>query len=415
MTVRAIVLRPLSFIAVGAAIALAAMLASHRPYALEAGHLVGGIAAICAVLGIVYTLTAVRLIGRFFARPLAEAGHYPPVTLMKPLHGDEWQLAEHLASFFDQDYPGPVQYVFGVHDADDIALKAVAAVRARYPDAHVTTVADARLHGPNRKVSNLINMLEQAEHGLLCFADSDVRVERDYLRTIVGALQVPDVGLVTSAYRGMAAPGFWPRASAASTNYLFFPGVVTGLAARLARPCFGQSIALRRSTLSTIGGLHRFAHHLAEDHAIGEAVREIGLKVAVPPRLVDHACIETTARVYLTHESRWSQTIRAADPLGHLGSALMHPLPFALIAVLASGGDAGTWVLAGAALLSRLLLKLRMDRALRQSFADWFCLPLFDLLQFAVFVTSFGMSDVVWRGRRFRVDPGGRLSPRLDK
>ncbi|MBC8924763.1 glycosyltransferase, partial [Escherichia coli] len=70
-----------------------------------------------------------------------------------------------------------------------------------YPDANIKVVADARLYGPNRKIANLVNMLEHAEYSVLCFADSDVVVERDYLRAVVGALQQPDVGIVTSVYR----------------------------------------------------------------------------------------------------------------------------------------------------------------------------------------------------------------------
>jgi cellulose synthase/poly-beta-1,6-N-acetylglucosamine synthase-like glycosyltransferase len=40
-------------------------------------------------------------------------------------------------------------------------------------------------------------MLPQAAHDVLVFADSDVSVSTDYLRTIVGELQKPGVGLVT--------------------------------------------------------------------------------------------------------------------------------------------------------------------------------------------------------------------------
>ncbi|ALK32774.1 bacteriohopanetetrol glucosamine biosynthesis glycosyltransferase HpnI [Burkholderia plantarii] len=400
---------------VGAAIALSDAARHHLPFVLTLGHALATVASLCAAFGLVYTLVAAGLVGRFFARAPTLPTQYPPVTLMKPLHGDEWRLVDHLASFFDHDYPAPVQYLFGVHDANDDALRAVATLRERYPQAHITLVADARLYGPNRKICNLVNMLEQAEHDLLCFADSDVCVGRDYLYRIVGALEQPGVGLVTSAYRGISAPGLWPRAAAASTNYLFFPGVVTGLATKLARPCFGQTIAIRRATLDQIGGLAAFVHHLAEDHAIGEAVRGIGATVSVPPLIVDHACIESTFSALFTHELRWSRTIRAADPLGHLGSALMHPLPFALLALLASGGAHGAWWLVAAALAARVALKWRVDRALGQPFADLALLPLNDLLQFGIFVASFGMSDVVWRGRRLRVDPSGRLVPRLDE
>ncbi|WP_414694488.1 bacteriohopanetetrol glucosamine biosynthesis glycosyltransferase HpnI [Paraburkholderia sp.] len=366
---------------------------------------------LCAVLGIIYTCTASVLVGRFFAREVATPTSFPAVTLAKPLHGDEWQLEQHLASFFEQDYPGPVQYLFGVHDSRDQALHAVERLRERYPDAHITVVADARLYGPNRKIANLVNMLEKAEHDVLCFADSDVRVDRNFLRNIVGALQQPGVGLVTTVYRGLCAPGFWPQVAAAMTNFHFLPGVVTGLAIGRARPCFGQSIAMTRETLDRIGGLAQFAHHLAEDHALGEAVRRAGAEVFIPPILVRHACVEDTFTRLFAHELRWSRTVRAADRSGHLGAVLMHPFALAMLAVALSGGAMAAWSLAAVALVARAWLVWKIDRATGDKPGGLLCLPIWDIVQFSIYVASFCSSGVVWRGTRFRVDRNGMLSP----
>ncbi|POM17382.1 acyl-CoA dehydrogenase [Burkholderia cepacia] len=372
--------------------------------------LAGAMSIVCGLgvlLGIAYTVAASVLVGRFFSRPAAQPREYPGVTVAKPLHGDEWQLVQHLESFFVQDYPGPVQHLFGVHDAGDAALAAVETLRARYPDANIKVVADARLYGPNRKIGNLVNMLGHAEYSVLCLADSDVLVERDYLRAVVGALQQPDVGIVTSVYRGVASPGFWPGIAVAMTNYHFLPGVITGLFIGRARPCFGQTIAITRATLERIGGLARFAHHLAEDHALGEAVRQAGAQVVIPPFVVGHACVEETFSRLYAHELRWSCTIRAADRLGHAGSVLMHPVPLAL---LFSGGTAAACALAVAALAARVLLMLRTSRATGAGLRGAIWLPFVDLLQFFVFVSSFFSSHVVWRGTRFRVNREGLLS-----
>ena len=385
------------------------MVVLHLAHALvRAMSLVCGL---CVLLGVVYTLTASVLVGRFFSRAAPVPRDFPGVTVAKPLHGDEWHLGQHLESFFVQDYPGPVQHLFGVHDAGDAALAAVEALRLRYPDANITIVADARLYGPNRKIANLVNMLEHAEHDVLCLADSDVVVDRDYLRAVVGALQQPEVGIVTSVYRGVASPGFWPGVAVAMTNYHFLPGVITGLFIGRARPCFGQTIAITRATLERIGGLARFAHHLAEDHALGEAVRQIGAQVVIPPFVVGHACVEDTFATMYAHELRWSCTIRAADRLGHAGSVLMHPVPLALLALLLSGGALPAVGLTVAALAARALLMVRTALATGASLRGAAWLPFVDLLQFLIFVSSFFSSHVIWRGTRFRVDREGLLSP----
>ncbi|HZZ10861.1 MAG TPA: bacteriohopanetetrol glucosamine biosynthesis glycosyltransferase HpnI [Paraburkholderia sp.] len=386
---------------------------------MSAAHLLAAVllwACVAAALsGIAYTVLASALIGRFFARAVSEPTSFPPVTVVKPLYGDEWALLANLSSFCGQHYPGPVQFLFGVHDSDDPALHTVNELRRLHPEAHITVVADARQYGPNRKISNILNMLPQAQHDVLVFADSDVSVGPHYLRNVIGELQKPGVGLVTCVYRGQPDPGFWPRLSAKATNYQFLPGVVTGLALGLARPCFGQTIAMRRDTFEKIGGFMPFVQHLAEDHAIGEAVRMIGEKVVIPPFTITHACVETSAMQVIAHELRWSRTIRSVDPLGHLGSALIHPLAFALLAVLFSGGAAWTWALALLAMCARFALKLSSDRALRQTRRDLWLLPLWDVVSFAIFVASFWSSRVIWRGFSFNVDGDGLLSAARDE
>jgi ceramide glucosyltransferase len=75
-------------------------------------------------------------------------------------------------------------------------------------------------------------------------------------------------------------------------DYHFLPDVLVGLALGLARPCFGSTIALRRETLAAIGGFEAFLSYLADDYAMGEAVRATGMRVAIPPFVVAHACAE---------------------------------------------------------------------------------------------------------------------------
>lgn len=392
---------------------LIGMAAAEGP--VRAAHLLAtALAFLCgagAAIGIAYTLLVIALIGRFFARPTSEPSSFPSVTVIKPLHGHEWALLRNLSSFCEQDYSGPVQFVFGVHDAGDPALKAVDELRHLHPGAHITVVADSRLYGPNRKVSNTINMLEHARHDVLVFADSDVGVARNYLRNIVGELQRPGVRLVTCLYRGQPDPGFWPRLSAMATNYHFLPSAVTGVGLGLAHPCFGQTIAMRRETLDGIGGVEQFAHHLAEDYAIGEAVRRFGGKVSIPPFAISHACAETSFARLIAHELRWSGTIRAINPVGHLGSIVIHPFALAFLAAMLSGGALWSWLLAVMALVARLALKLRADYVLHLPRGDLWLLPLLDLVSFGVFLASLLSTRVFWRGFSFDVGSGGRLSP----
>lgn len=84
--------------------------------------------------------------GRFFARPVAKPASFPPVTVAKPLHGAERALLPNLSSFWAHNYAGPVQFLLGVHDVADPALRVVDELRRLHPEAGIT-IADASLYG----------------------------------------------------------------------------------------------------------------------------------------------------------------------------------------------------------------------------------------------------------------------------
>jgi hypothetical protein len=178
--------------------------------------ILAGIAAVLAGIGLVEALVVSRLVAAFArprfarppsARPLGGADPVvrPPVTVLKPLHGDEPLLEEALTSVCRQDYPG-FQIVFGVQDAADPAIAVVRRLQARFPELDIALVIDPTVHGRNRKVGNLINMMAAARHDVLVIADADVHVRPDYLDRLVAGLEVPGVGLVTTLYAGLPAP-----------------------------------------------------------------------------------------------------------------------------------------------------------------------------------------------------------------
>lgn len=372
------------------------------------------IAAAClsvATLGLAYLALAIVMVARLALRRPGGDPARPAVTILKPLHGAEPHLEAHLATFCAQDYPAPVQIVFGVQSAQDPAIAVVRRLQAAHPTLAIDLVIDARLHGTNRKVSNLINMETRIRHDVVVLADSDMIVAPDYLSRIAGELGRPGVGVVTLLYHGVPESGLWSRLAASWIDTHFLPGVAVGLGLGLAQPCFGSTIALRRETLHAIGGFRRVADDLADDHAIGAAVRALGLKVAVPNFTVGHACSEGRVGDLVRHELRWQRTIRQIEPMGHLGSALAHPFAFACLALIVEPGLAAV-AFALAAFLLRAGLLLAVRRAFAVDPKSYRLLPLRDILSFGVFVASFFGRGVSWRGHRYDVAPSGALIPK---
>jgi ceramide glucosyltransferase len=383
----------------------------------EAGTVLCAAAVVCyatALLGCSYALVAAWVV-RSFARSTTTtpATSYPAVTILKPLHGLEPNLYANLASFCVQDYPSPVQIVFGVADAADPAIAVVRKLTADFPETEVTLTINGGRHGTNAKVSNLINMVESARHEVLVVSDSDIIAERDYLKNIAAELGRPGVGLVTCLYRGLAETGnatrVWARLGAAAIDYHLLPGVLVGLKFGLATPCFGPTMALRKETLDSIGGFESIADQLADDYVLGALVRGTGLTVAIPAATVTHVCTERSAREFFQHELRWARTIRSVDPLGYAGLIVTHALPLALLGTVLGGVTPASFI-AVIALACRFALQFELDRAFNLRSDVFWAGPVRDVLSFAVFVASFFGRSVEWRGHRYTLRPDNTLA-----
>jgi ceramide glucosyltransferase len=363
---------------------------------------------VMALAGCLYLGLGVVMIGRHMRRRAAAPGSFPSVTVIKPLHGTEPGLFENLSSFCIQDYPGPIQLLLGVADARDPAIAVVERLRHAFPKVALELVVDPRRYGSNRKVSNLINMSEAIRHDVVVFSDSDVRVRRDHLRQVVAELQAPGVGCVTCLYHGLPTGGLWSKLIALGMDAHFTPSVIVGLGLNMAEPCLGTTIVMERTMLAEIGGMEAFADLLAEDHAIGVAIRARGRTVAIPAQPISHLCSEDSLRALWAHELRWARTIKSIDPLGYAGSIITHPLPLALLA-WALGGGLPALILAGLALIGRIALCIRLERAYHQRRHPYWLIPARDILSFAVFVVSYLGHGVNWRGHLYQLVPDGTL------
>ncbi len=171
------------------------------------------------------------------------------VTVLKALCGAEPGLYRQLRSFCSQDYPA-YQLVFGVREAADPALQVVRCLQEEFPGLDIAVVINPSLHGSNRKISNLINMLPAARHSVLVMADSDIVVAGDYLARVTAPLSEPDVGLVTCPYFGRPGVGVASQLGAMFINEWFMPSVL--LAQRFGARSFvsGATIAVRTEALT---------------------------------------------------------------------------------------------------------------------------------------------------------------------
>jgi ceramide glucosyltransferase len=368
-----------------------------------------GLIAMIAGAGLVQAIVGYLAVRRFRATPHSRAHNLPPVSVLKPLCGDEPQLETALASVCAQDYPS-YQVVLGVQRPDDGALAVVERLRSRFPSRDIVVVVDTTTHGNNRKVGNLINMFPAARHNLLVIADSDVHAARDYLERIVCDLAEPGTGLVTALYAGLAANrSLAARLGATALTHSFLPGVL--LARQLGRQdCLGPTMALRRETLSAIGGLTALSEHVADDHVLGELVLRQGLGIRLASTVCATSVAETTLSDLVRHELRWARTIRAMVPIQFALSSIQYPLFWATLTLVLSGFALWAAWLFLAVWAGRALVARAIDRSLDLSAAGlatpapiWL-LPLRDLMSVLVLLAGFAGNRVEWRGEVIQIE-----------
>jgi ceramide glucosyltransferase len=370
--------------------------------------------ALVLILGWAYLIGSTVAALRFARRPILAAAERFPVSVLKPLHGDEPALYENLRSFVDQDYT-PMQVVFGVRHPGDGALPAVRALIRDRPGCDLALVNDQRARGSNLKVANLENMLPTARHDILVIADSDMRVERYYLDAVTAPLADPRVGLVTCLYKGVPTGGLWSSLGAMHINHAFLPSALLGDMLRVGGGCFGATIALRRSVLERVGGFALIRDELADDHRLGAAVRQLGLGVALSPYLVENDVTELSFVSLWHHELRWARTVRTMAPAGFAASIVSHSVMLAVLAALAAMPSAVGWYFVALTLGLRWASAALIARSLALPTAGLWLLPLRDVLSFAVFAGSFCGRSVLWRDQLFQVEPGGRMTVEGDK
>src|SRR6202522_863817 len=144
----------------------------------------------------IYYALALFSAGRFFrtSRKPGRLGAYtPPVSNLKPIRGLDPDAYENFASFCRQDYP-EYEIVFCVGDASEPALPTIQRLIRDFPDCQIRVLIGSGRVATNDKVAKLARLTKEAKYETAVISDSDVRVEPNYLRTIVAPMADLKVG-----------------------------------------------------------------------------------------------------------------------------------------------------------------------------------------------------------------------------
>lgn len=386
------------------------------------GRILFWTAATGTVTSAIFCGLAVTAALRFYRRrhreSAAPAIFTPPLSILKPLHGADPELAANLESYFQQSYPALYELLFCARQPDDAGLEVARRVAAGYPEQPVRFLACGEPRYPNPKMYSLGTMAGAALHEVVLPSDADCRVSRNYLLRSVQPLAPGQASAALSfaLYRGAVdTGGLFTHLDAAGKSVEMAAGVLVADMLSGTDFALGVSMALRRRSFDQVGGFEELGGYWAEDFVLGNRLAAAGERVEIGTEVVEMVLTDRGALRSLQDQLRWMQSTRRSRPWGHLGTGLTFAMPFGLLGCAAEG-LCGRWgwaaVFLGLALLNRWLQAYVLLRALgeQKALTRYTALyPLRDLLGFGVWLCSYLPADTRYHGTRFRIMPDGRL------
>jgi ceramide glucosyltransferase len=340
---------------------------------------------------------------------------FPPVSVLKPVHGMEPRLAEDLESFFLQDYPGEWELLFCARHEEDAGLQLVREISARYPQVNCNVLTSGDPPWPNAKVYSLYKMVSEAKHSILIVSDSDVWVAPNYLREVAPPLADTKVGVSTCLYRGLPVGGLWARLEALGMSVEMTSGVLIANMLDGMKFALGPTMSTRKEVIAKIGGVAQMGDYCADDYVIGNLADAAGYKNIISTHVIDHVVLSRSWANSWAHQVRWMKSTRYSRPKGHFGSGLTFAVPFGIVGLIGgwlAGYPALGWALFAWSLLNRVIQSIAIGWGIvRDPRALSFCwlYPARDLLGFFLWVASYGSNVIDWRGEKYRLEFGGKM------
>lgn len=347
-------------------------------------------------------------------RPIAKVDALPPVSILKPLKGDEDRLAENLRSFFAQDYPSPFEIVFATTEPDDAALVVARKVAAEFPSIEVRFAHSDADFGLNPKVANLNGALRAARHDLVLQSDANVRARPDYLRRVVSELESEKASLLSSIVVGVGESSLGGAMENLQLTGMIAPSVCFALYYFRTTCVIGKSMLLRRSQLAEMGGLEGVKDLLAEDFMLGRAFERAGRKVILSTTVAENVNIDPSIERFMARHARWLKMRAVIHVPAFIADLFANPVGLATFATAISGFDPAIAAWAVPLVLAKLGLDLWVVRRTRGAPLPlryvWVA-PLKDLLLFAVWPYAAISRSIEWRGVKLRLGWNSVLRP----
>ena len=155
----------------------------------------------------------------------------------------------------------------------------------------------------------------------------------------------------------------WSRLEALGISTDFIPGALVARALEGGlRFGLGSTLATTKSALASIGGFASLTDQLADDYELGARLHRAGYRVELLHEIVATSVPPYTLRGFCDHQLRWARGTRDSRRAGYLGLGITYVLPWAVLTMIACGGELWSFTLFSVALLARIVGRARHRR-----------------------------------------------------
>ncbi|MGA8491389.1 MAG: glycosyltransferase [Terriglobales bacterium] len=365
-----------------------------------------------AAIPFIYYLIALFSSWQFFrrggTRNALDPNFTPPVSNLKPIRGLDPDAYENFASFCQQDYPD-YELLFCVGEEDDPAVPILRKLARDFPQRRIRVLFGSGGRGSNDKVVKLARLVREARHEVVVISDSDVRVQLDYLRTVVAPLANPKVGAVTCFYASIKDRTLTDSLQTIGMFSDFYAGILVARQLDGVKFALGPTIATTRTRLAGFGGYAAIDNRPADDLLVGRLIAEQGYEVELLPYTILTVADYGSLRDLFHKRLRWIVVMRHMRPWGHLGLLLTQGLPWSLaaIAIHPSAGVAlgylGAYLGLRFAMTSTVGIWGLKQTSLWKKFG---LIPVWDAMAFFIWLTSFSRNSIRWRDGEYYIRDG---------
>jgi ceramide glucosyltransferase len=375
-------------------------------------HLFLGIAAIPFVYYLIALYSSWQFFRRTALRNPPNRSFSPPVSNLKPVRGLDPDAYENFASFCRQDYPD-YELLFCVGEKDDPVLPILEKLARDFPERRIRVLYGSGGRGTNDKVAKLARLVSEAQHEVVVISDSDVRVQPDYLRTVVAPLADPKVGAVTCFYVPIEEQTLTESLQSVGMFSDFYVGILVARQLDGVKFALGPTIVTTRTKLAGFGGYGAIENRPADDLLVGRLIAEQGYEVELLRYAVLTVADYHSLRDLLHKRLRWIVVMRHMRPWGHFGLLLTQGLPWSLLAIAIHPSVAVVVGYLGAYCILRFAMTWTVGIwGLKQNglWRKLGLIPVWDTLAFVIWLTSFARNSIRWRDGEYYIRDG-RLVP----